>query len=506
MNPRPLLLLLAAALGHAGDLSLPPAPVRLVVPDVQAFDAALTGGLRRFATGKPKPGDPVMTAWRASQVGSKLEDQWSRFSAGLPLAWDDLRKLQATALGLAILEVGHLEAVLAVETPLAVLPASFPKGERRTHGGVAYTLVAKGAADPGSSPERRMGLAYARSGTQLLVATSERALKLALDAAQAGRGFAPPLPGLASLELDLDALRKDRFFRREFLFDAGPDRGLLRAALRKDGEDLVEVREGAAEGRAPVPAFAAPGAAAAGWEPEGSPLWPALRRALLDPVPAPPERPVPALKELPAPAAEGAEDRYGIDLRRPGAAPGDAPWELGDLATWNTLLKRVPVAHWGYWIGPGGVRRMVLPWPAAEDAAFLEACRASLARRGGPVTLVRVGEAQELRLGGAFPALALRRTGAYLWLAASAKDLEGVSQPGADAGLVRWARVDLAAVRAEGARWSRIEGPARPERVRPLSDRVLGLLGWMPATTAISAERRRKGGGWVETVRFSAGK
>lgn len=504
---RVLALALAAIGLAAGDLPLPEAPVRVLIPDVKAFDAALTGGFRRFASGRPRAADTAVAAWRRTQVGSKLEEQWSKFGEFLPLTWEEIRKLQATSLGLALLEVGHLEAVLVLETPLAALPASFPKGERRSHAGVAYAVVARGTADGSNDPDRRMGLAWARTGPLLLLASSERALKLALDASLAGKVMRPTLTGLVCLELDLDALRKDRYFRREFLFAEGPERGLLKAALRKEGEDFTEVREGLNEPREGVPAFAAGSAAAAGWEPDGTGFFTALRRGLLEPLPMPAERPVPMLRALPGAAQEAPEDRYATDLNRPRVAAGESPWEEGDLAEWKSLLGRVPVATWGYRLDRDGSRRLVFPWPREQDPAFLEACRATLARRGGPVTIATVAEARELRLGGQFPALALRRTGGYLWVAASAKDLQEVQTPTAQAGLVRWARLDLAAARAEAPRWARVEGPPRPEQVRPLSDRILGLLGWMPATTSIAVERRRTASGWAETVRFgSAGK
>ena len=67
---------------------------------------------------------------------------------------------------------------------------------------------------------------------------------------------------------------------------------------------------------------------------------------------------------------------------------------------------------------------------------------------------------------------------------------------------MRWARVDLGAARAEAERWGRVEGPAAPERVRAFSDRVLGLLGWMPSVRAISVERRQGEAGWTERVTF----
>jgi hypothetical protein len=62
--------------------------------------------------------------------------------------------------------------------------------------------------------------------------------------------------------------------------------------------------------------------------------------------------------------------------------------------------------------------------------------------------------------------------------------------------------VDLRALRAEGPRWEKAEGPAAPEETRPLSDRILGLLGWMPRTTSLAVERRRTATGWSETLVF----
>ena len=45
-------------------------------------------------------------------------------------------------------------------------------------------------------------------------------------------------------------------------------------------------------------------------------------------------------------------------------------------------------------------------------------------------------------------------------------------------------------------------GPAAPERVRPFSDRILGLLGWMPSVRTIAVERRQGDSGWTESVSF----
>ncbi|HJV89186.1 MAG TPA: hypothetical protein VJ623_02685 [Holophagaceae bacterium] len=483
-------------------LPLPDGPVRLVIPEAAAFDAALKGGYREFLTGEPREGDPLVAAWRRTQVGTKLEDQWGRLAGDLPWTWEEIRKLQPKAVGLSLLEVGHLEAVLVIETALAQLPVSLPPGQPRTHGGVTYAFVAKGAADASEDKDRRMGLAWARMGGRLLLATSERALKLALDEALAGRGLKAPLPGVVSMELNLEALRADRYFRREFPFPEGPEKGRVRAALRVENGHLVEVREGVHDPRKGVYTFPVGTFTAAGWQAEGEAFWPTFRRACLEPIPALSEEPVAAPAPLPQAGPQAGEDRYAVDFTKPKLTAGGAKSEAGDLAPWKALLDRQPVAHWGYALSTEGARRMVFPWPAALDADFLEACRATVARRAGRATVQKVGDVQEIRVGPGLPALALRRTGELLWVGPSARDLQAVPQPKLEADLIRWAQVDLGAVRAEGARWAKVEGPARPEQVRPLSDRVLGLLGWMPATRSLRVERHRTASGWSETVSF----
>jgi len=492
---------LAAALSLAAQapLPLPDAPLRMVIPDVAAFDAALTGDFRRFLTGKPRDGEPVTAAFRQSRVGSKLEDQWLRLSKDLPWTWAEILKLKPKAIGIAILQVGHLEAVVVVDTPLAQLPLTLPKGTPRTEGGAAYTLTTRGAGDASPDKDRRMGLAWARLGSRLILATSERAMKLTLREAQAGHGLEAPLAGLVSMELDLDVLRKDRYFHREFLFPDGPEAGRVRAALRREGGHLVEVRSGTGDGRGGVFTFKATGGAM-GWEPDGTGFWTAFRRGLLEPVPAPSELPVTALQPLPETGAQG--DRYAVDLTKPLFAPGEIKGEEGDLGPWKALLARTPVTSWGFWVTPDGVRRIALPWPEARDAEFLECCRATLERRAGRATVVREGSSQEIRVGPGLPSLALRRIGPILWLAPSAHDLQGAPAAQADPGLLRWAKVDLDTVRAEKARWAKVEGPPRPEQVRPLSDQVLGLLGWIPGTRSLDVERRRTAEGWEERVVF----
>ncbi|MBS1785855.1 MAG: hypothetical protein JST24_10540 [Acidobacteria bacterium] len=490
-----------AAIGATPSLPLPPAPVRVIIPDPAAFDQALHGSYRLFLTGASPEDDPVVSAWRKTQVGSKLEDQWARLSKDLPWTWEQIRALRPTAVGLSLIQVGHLEAVLVVDTPLATLPMPLKAGTPRVYRGVSYAFVTKGAADEGANPDRRMGFAWARSGGHLLLATSERALKLSLDELQAGKGFEAPMPGLIAMDLDLDALRKDRYFRREFLFAQGPEQGHVLAALRDENGHLVEVRVGTGDARPGVFTFTASNAAAEGWEPEGATFWPAFRRGLLEPIPQPLDLPVHAIAPLPS-VGGPAGDAYTEDFTKPLVSAGGPAFELGDLAPWKALLASHPIPSWGYWVGKDGVRRMALPWPASEDAAFMEACRATAARRAGRAVLVKAGGGEEIQVGPGLPALAFRRIGSILWVAPSLKDLTEAPTPHPDSDLLRWAEVDLGAVRAEAPRWAKAEGPAQPEQVRPLSDRILGILGWMPNTTSIRVERRRTSSGWTERVVF----
>lgn len=498
------LCLALPSLAAAADpgLPLPPAPVRLVIPDVPAFDAALTGAWRRVLLGEPEDGDPLVAAWRRSQVGSKLEAQWALLAGDLPWTWEQVLATKPRSLGLALLSPGSLEAVLVLETPLATLPVPLPRGADRTHAGVAYALVSRGAGD-GASGDRRPGLAWARHGGRLFVATSERALQLALDEALAGRATAAALPGLAALDLDLPALRADRYFRREFPWAPGPEDGHVKAALRLEGGRLVEVREGTGESRPPGFSFDSPESVAAAWDWDGDALWPALRSGLLEPIPSPLDRPVAPAAPLPGTSRDAPEDRYLVRIDKPPAGPG-APWDEGDLATWRGLLAKRPAGGWGYRIARDGERAVVFAWPAAAMADLESACRATVERRSGTVEVVTVGDVRELRAGPGLPVLALRRAGAFVWIGSSARALAAAAVPQPSPEIVRWARLDLRAVRAESDRWARAEGPAAPERVRPFSDRILGLLGWMPSTSTLALERRQTATGWSERLVFGA--
>ena len=497
-GPLAVALLLAWAVpGRA--LPLPDAPLRILIPDPAAFDAELSGGFRAWLTGAPKAGDPVTAAWRKSRVGSKLENQWRLLGRDLPWSWVQIQRLRPRSVGLALLEVGHLEAILVVDTPLAQLPLKLPRGAARTHQGAGYTLVARGAADGAEDKDRRMGLAWARLGSRLVLATSERAMRLAIEAVQSGRELRAPLPGLAAMELDLDALRKDRYFRREFPFAQGPETGLVRAALRREQGRLVEVRTGAGETGSGVFRFDPAPYAAAGWE-GGQGFWTAFRRGLLEPVPAPEDRPVAVPGPLPDPVE--VQGSYAVDFTKPRPPSGARPGEEADLGPWKVLLARQPVASWGFFVTADGARRIAFPWPEALDPDFLELCRATAARRAGRATVAGVDGAQEIRVGPGLPVLALKRVGPLLWAGPAAVSLKDLPAASPEPGLVRWGRVDLGAVRGEAGRWARLEGPERPEAVRPLSDQVLGLLGWMPDVASIAVERRRTADGWEERITF----
>jgi hypothetical protein len=250
--------------------------------------------------------------------------------------------------------------------------------------------------------------------------------------------------------------------------------------------------------------FDAPDAAASGWEPDGSTLGAALRAGLLEPIPAPADRPVPPRTALPAAAAQTAQDRYLTSLEQPLVRGEAAAWEEGELAQWRTLWQGAAIPGWGYAVQPDGTRRLVFPWPAERDEELLRLCRATVERRAGKAAVTTVGAARQISVGPDLPALAVRRTGGYVWIAASARDLEGVAAPRPAGDVVRWARADLRSLRGEAPRWEKAEGPAAPEQTRPLSDRILGLLGWIPDTTSLALERKRTSAGWSETLVFGA--
>jgi hypothetical protein len=505
-SPHLLAALLVTSVVHAAP-PLPPSPIRLVIDDPAAFDAALTGRFREALSGSLPDGEPVAAGFRASRIGAKLEDQWGKFAKDLPWTWSEIRRLRPTSLGIAVLDIGALEAVLVVQTPLASLPLAPPSSVVRTHEGSTYNFVAAGAADePGAGDaSRRAGLAWQLGGGRLILATSERAMKLALDAS---RSSAPPvemLAGLASLDLDMEKLAADRYFGREFLFGGSGARSHVRAALRLEGGRLVEVREGTGGSAALAATFAAPGAAAAGWLPltRADSLLDILRGALLEPVPSLSRMPLVASADLPPTKAQEAEDAYAVRIDKPRTtASGASSWEVGELDAWRKLLAANPPSGFGYDVARDGTRRVAFAWPKEKDADIARLIAATLTRRGARIDQREANDITEIRIGPGLPAIAWRRTGGFLWLGASAAALATVPTPQPAAELLRWGRLDLEAVAAEARRWESAEGPASPETIRPFSDRILGLLGWLPETKALSVERRKTVTGWTERVVF----
>jgi hypothetical protein len=259
------------------------------------------------------------------------------------------------------------------------------------------------------------------------------------------------------------------------------------------------VREGRGDAGIGGALFDAPGAVAAAWEPEDAALASVLRAAILEPLSFLSERPVPPIVPLPQPSA-ASTDRYLVNLEQPPET--GATGEEGELPAWRDLLAKRPGGGWGYALGGDGSRRIVFPWPESLDDALLQLCKATVGRRSGPTIVAESRGSREVRVGPDLAAMALRRTGGFVWIGRSAAELADVATPTRSSDVVRWARVDLDAVRTEAARWPTVEGPSAPEQTRPLSDRILGLLGWMPATRSLSVERRKTENGWSERVVF----
>lgn len=496
-----LLVPLMAAAQKPDPLPLPDGPLVAVIHDVPGLDRALSGGLRKALTGSLPASDPVAVAWGRTRLGGKLDSQWELFSKELPLDWSRLMSLQPAEIGITLLSPGDLEAVLALRAPAAALALKLPAGTEKSHRGVSYRVVSRGAGDQ-KSASRRIGLAWAEVSGVLLIATSERALTLALDRALARDGAGGFLPGLVCLKLDLEALRKDLYFKREFLFAegiSGSETGTIRAALRAEGKALVEVREGAGALRPVAARWKTEGrdVAAAGWETGSRRFFAALRRGFLEPVPEPAALPVPPLRPLPDANAAGA-DPYLVDLTRPGF-DDRAPGEPGELPEWAAHLKEAPVDGWGWEIGRDGARRVVVRLPAGSDARFAALALATTKRRAGAARV----EHDEIRVGPDLPSFAWQRRGEWLWIAPSREDLKDAPEPLPDGALVRWSWLDIASLAREGRHWERAEGVFSPETSRPFSDRILGLLGWAPSLSAISVEQRATPKGWTERIVFT---
>lgn len=489
-------------------LPLPAAMIRLFIPDVPAFDAALSGGFKKALYGTLPEDDGVARGFAQSQVGAKLHDQWTRFHGDTALSFETLIELQASRAALSVLNIGHMEMVLVLETPLAALPDIFEAGTSRIDHGKTYHLVRTGAADEGADGETRMGLAWSRDRGLLLIATSERAMKLALAALAAGERFTPKLEGLAGLELDLDALQSDLYFKRDFLFGSLPNaaesRGKLSAALRLESGRLVEVREGPLAAAGPRGAvFEAKDAVSSGWIGDSSALLAELRRGVLEPIPAPALLPRLAVAPLPASKAASAEDRYATSIEAPALSPGGSASEAAEIEAWTALLAAQPVPGFGYLVTPSRARLLAIPWPKEKDADITALLEATLTRRGARLAPSSSGaDSRQYLLGPGLPVLAFKRTGEFIWLAPSAADLRSAPVVSWSSEVVRFSKLNLVAAREEGRRWARIEGPRSSENVRPLSDRVLGLLGWMPAVRTLEVERRVTGSGFKERIVF----
>lgn len=491
-------------------LPLPASMIRISIPDVSAFDAALGGGFRKALHGTLSEDDGVARGFNQSQVGAKLQDQWSRFRGETALSFQTILDLQASSAALAVLNIGHMEMVLVVETPIAALPGIFEAGTSRIDHGKTYHLVRTGAADEGADGETRMGLAWARDSRTLIIATSERAMKLALGAVVSGERFAPKLEGIASLELDLDALRNDLYFKRDFLFgslaEAGESRGRVSAALRLESGRLVEVREGEAAVASKRGAiFDAKEAVASGWIGDASRLLLELRRGVSEPVPVPDDRPRVAVAPLPAAKPATVEDRYATNVEVPAVSGGGVVTEAAELEAWAALLAAQPLEGFGYIVTRSRARLLALPWPRQKDAELGALLEATLSRRGARLASPSsTGETRQYLMGPGLPVLASKRAGDFVWLGPSAADLRSAPPVSWSSEVVRFAKLNLVAAREEGKRWARIEGPRSSDNVRPLSDRVLGLLGWMPSVRAIEVERRVTGSSFKERIVFGA--
>lgn len=478
----------AATAATAPPLPLPDAPVLVVIPSPAAFGAALGGGLKGALEGTLAEGDPVLAAWRRTRVGAKLGGQWEAFGKDLPLTWKEISALRPSAVGLSLLSAGSLEAVLAIRTAAAALPLKLPAGSPREHRGIPYRLVAPGAGD-GRKDDRRMGLAWANARGVLLVATSERALQLSLDRLVAGTGPAPLPDGLVSMRLDLDALRKDRYFRREFPWDgtAVPTAGILRCALRIEGKDLVEVREGSGPAISPAPRWplAGRGTTASGWEPGAERLAAALRLGTVAPWPGsgPPRPPAAA----PLPSAAIADQRYLVDLRQPGPAEGPAG-EDPDAAAWRSLVAGLAPPGWGWETGERGAVRVVFKAPPSFEPLLAARIEATLERTAGGARRVASPGGSAWSVGPGLAVVSVLRRGEWLWVGNPLPP--DLPEPAESPGLVRWARFERAALEAEAPAWKEAEGPFSPEKTRPFSDRILGLASWAPRVGALSVERR----------------
>jgi hypothetical protein len=242
---------------------------------------------------------------------------------------------------------------------------------------------------------------------------------------------------------------------------------------------------------------------ASGWIGDASELLLELRRGVSEPVPAPSLRPQVALLPLPAAKAAGAEDRYVTNIEVPAVSGGGFATEAAEIDAWSALLAARPVAGFGYVVTPARARLFAIPWPKDKDTELSSLLEATLTRRGARLMpSPSRGDSREYLTGPGLPVLAFKRMGDFIWIAPTAAALRSTPAVSWSNEVVRFSKLDLAAAREEGRRWARIEGPRSSDRVRPWSDRVLGLLGWMPLVRTLEVERRVTVSGFKERVVF----
>jgi hypothetical protein len=278
----------------------------------------------------------------------------------------------------------------------------------------------------------------------------------------------------------------------------------LSAALRLEAGRLVEVREGAVAATGQKGAvFDAKDAVASGWIGDASTLLAELRHGVLEPIPAPSLRPQMSIAPLPPSKAASAEDRYATSIEVKAVVAGGPSGEAAEIEAWSSLLSAQPVTGFGYLVTPSRANLLALPWPKEKEGELVALVEATLSRRGARlVTPTTAGDSREYLFGPGLPVLAFKRMGEFIWFAPSAADLRSAPVVSWSSEVVRFSKLNLAAAREEGRRWARIEGPRSSENVRPLSDRVLGLLGWMPATRTLEVERRVSASDFKERVVF----
>jgi hypothetical protein len=187
----------------------------------------------------------------------------------------------------------------------------------------------------------------------------------------------------------------------------------------------------------------------------------------------------------------------------PAASSGGFATEAAEIEAWSALFAARPVAGFGYLVTSARARLFAIPWPKDKDTELSSLLEATLTRRGARLLpSSSSGDSRQYLMGPGLPVLAFKRMGDFVWIAPTAADLRSAPAVSWSNEVVRFSKLDLAATRQEGKRWARIEGPRSSDRVRPFSDRVLGLLGWMPLVRTLEVERRVTASGFKERVVF----